>query len=80
VPLERKKRFLRVWGIRSSGANKIGLGGNKRFENGKLQAMIRKRVNSLLSRMRYLGLQAEINVLMGFNGVRRELDFRKVKP
>jgi hypothetical protein len=42
--------------------------------------MMRRRVNSFLLRVRYLKLLAEINILIGLNGVRRELDFRKAKP
>ena len=79
APLERKKRFSRAWGIRSSRAKKMGLGGNKRFDNGKLQAMIRKRVNSLLLRMRYLRLLAEINVLIGLNAIRRDQGFKRAE-
>lgn len=55
------------------------LGGNKRFENRKLQAMIRKRVNSLLLRMRYLRLLAEINVLIGLNAIRRDQGFKRAE-
>jgi hypothetical protein len=79
APLERKKRFLEVWRIRSDEAKEIGLGGKKRFENGGLQPMIRKRVNSFLSELRYLKLLAEINILIGLNGVKKGLDFRKAK-
>jgi hypothetical protein len=79
APLERKKRFLEVRGIRSNGAKEIGLGEKKRFENGGLQAMIRKRVNSFFLKLRYLKLLAEINILIGLNGVKRELGFRKAK-
>jgi hypothetical protein len=42
--------------------------------------MMRRRVNSFLLRVRYLKLLAEINILIGLNGVRRELDFRKAIP
>jgi hypothetical protein len=42
--------------------------------------MIRKRVNSFLSRLRYLKLPAEAKVLIGFSGIRRDLDLREVKP
>jgi hypothetical protein len=42
--------------------------------------MIRKRVNSLLLRLRYLRLLAEINVLMGLRAIRRDQDFRRAKP
>ena len=52
----------------------------KRFAKGGHQAMMRRRVNSFLLRLRYLKLLAEINILMGLNGVRRELDLRKAKP
>ena len=79
MPLGRKRRFLEVFGIKFNGAKEIGLGGQERFENGGLQAMIRKRVNSFLLKLRYLKLLAEINILIGLNGVRRELDFRKAK-
>ena len=79
MPLERRKRFLEVWRISSNEAKEIGLGGKKRFENGGLQAMIRKRVNSFLLKLRYLKLLAEINILIGLNGVKKELDFRKAK-
>lgn len=41
--------------------------------------MIRRRVNSFLLRLRYLKLVAEVNILIGVNGVKRELDFRKAK-
>ena len=47
---------------------------------GGLQAMMRKKVNSFLLKLRYLMLLAEINVLIGLSGARRELDLRKVKP
>jgi len=42
--------------------------------------MIRKRVNSFLSRLRYLKLLAEVKVLIGLSGIRRDLDFRGAKP
>jgi hypothetical protein len=42
--------------------------------------MIRKRVNSFLSRLRYSKLLAEIRVLIGLSGIRRDLDFRGAKP
>ena len=61
------------------GSREIGLSGQKWFENGELQPMIRKRINSFLLKLRYLRLLAEINILIGFNGVRRESDFRKAK-
>ena len=47
------------------------------IENGGPQAMIRKRVNSFLLKLRYLKLLAEINILIGLNGVKREVNFRK---
>ena len=52
----------------------------KRFAKGGFWAMMRKRVNSFLLKLRYLMLLAEINVLIGLSGVRRELDLRKPKP
>ena len=39
--------------------------------------MIRKRVNSFLSRLQCLKLLAEIYILFALMGVRRELNFRK---
>jgi hypothetical protein len=42
--------------------------------------MMRKRVNSLLLRLRYLRLLLEIHLLMGLSGVRREADLRKARP
>jgi len=42
--------------------------------------MIRKRINSFLLRLRYLELLAEIKVLIGLSGIRRDLDFRRAKP
>jgi hypothetical protein len=80
VLLRRKKKLLEVWEIRSHWVNEIGLGYRERFAKGGLQTMMRKRVNSFLLRLRYLKLLAEINILIGLNGVRRELDFRKAKP
>jgi hypothetical protein len=43
-------------------------------------AMIRKRAHSLLLRLRYLKLLAEIEVLISMSGIRRDLDFRIAKP
>jgi hypothetical protein len=54
--------------------------GKKRFKKGGHQEMMRKRVNSFLLKLRYLTLLAEINVLIGLNGVKKELDFRRAKP
>ena len=79
APLERKERFLEVWRIRSSGAKEIAQGGKKQFENGGLQAMVRKRVYSFILRLRYLKLLAEINILIGLRGIKKESDFRKTK-
>jgi hypothetical protein len=79
VPLERRKKFSEVWRVSSNEAKEIGLGRKKRFENGGLQAVTRKRVNSFLLKLRYLKLLVEINILIGLNGVKRELDFRKAK-
>ena len=79
APLRKKKRFLEVLGIRSNGAEEIGLGGQRLFENGGLQAMIRKRVNSVVLKLRYLILLVEINILIGLHGVKKEFDFKKAK-
>jgi len=73
------KRFLKVWGIRSNGAKEIGSGGKKPFENGGLPAMVRKGVYSFILRLRYLRLLAEINILIGLKGIKRESAFRKTK-
>ena len=78
-PLERKKKFGGVWGIRLSEAEEIGLGGKKCFENGGLPATVRKRVYSFILRLRYLRLLAEINILIALTGVKRDSDFRKEK-
>jgi hypothetical protein len=77
--LEREKKFLDAWRIRSNGAKEIGLGGKKRVEDRRFQAMVRKRVYSFLLRLRYLRLLAEINILFGLKGIKRESDFRKTK-
>jgi len=69
-----------MWGIRSNGAKEIGLSGQKWFENGGLQAMIRKRIISFLLKLRYLKLLAEIYVLMRLSAIRRNQDFRRAKP
>jgi hypothetical protein len=42
--------------------------------------MLRKKIGSFLLRLRYLKLQAEIKVLIGLSGIRRDLDFRGAKP
>jgi hypothetical protein len=42
--------------------------------------MRQRKVNSFLLRLRYLKLLAEIKVLIGLSGIRRDLDFRKAKP
>ena len=42
--------------------------------------MMLKRVNSFLLRLQYLKLLAEIKVLIGLSGIRRDLDFRRAKP
>jgi hypothetical protein len=80
VPLRKKKRFLKVWAIRHNGAKEIGLSDQKRFAEGGLQAMMRKRINSFLLKLRYLMLLAEIHVLMGVRTIRRDQDFRRAKP
>jgi hypothetical protein len=39
--------------------------------------MTQKRVNSFLLKLRYLKLLVEINILIGLNRVKREVNFRK---
>jgi hypothetical protein len=71
VLLRRKKKFLEVREIRSNWMKEIGLICQRGLAKGGFRPMIRKRVNSLLLRLRYLKLLAEINILMGLNGVRK---------
>ena len=79
APLRKKKRFLEVLKIESNGAKEIEVSEQKRFENGGLQTMIHKKVISFILKLRYFMLLAEISILIGLNGVKRELDSKKVK-
>ena len=79
APLRKKKRFLEVLKTESNGTKEIGVSDQKRVENGGLQTMIRKKVNSFILKLRYFMLSAEINILIGLNGVKRELDSKKAK-
>ena len=80
MPLRRKKKFLEGREIRSNRVKEMGLSCQKRFEKGGLQAMLRKKIDSFLLRLRYLKLLAEIKVLIGLSGIRKDLDFRRAKP
>ena len=42
--------------------------------------MLRKKMGAFLLRLRCLELLAEIKVLVGLSGIRRDLDFRRAKP
>jgi len=42
------------------------------LHNGGLQAMIRKKMNPLLWRLKYLRLLVEINILTSLSGIRRD--------
>jgi hypothetical protein len=58
----------------------IGLSCQKRFAKGGLQAMLQKKIDAFLLRLRCLKLLAEIKVLVGLSGIRRDLDFKRAKP
>jgi hypothetical protein len=47
---------------------------------GRFAAMIRKTVNALFLRLKYLRLLAEINILIHLTAMRRDQDFRRAKP
>jgi hypothetical protein len=75
-----RRDFEKFGELEFKSGKEIGLGGKKGFESGGFQAMILKRVISLLLRLRYLGLLMEINVLMGLRAIWRDQDFRRAKP